>query len=475
MSPTRSSISGRSRARSCCGSISPSASSRCSGLTALAATSTDGMVRRLGGKRWQRLHQIVYGIGAAGADPFLPADQGRRLAADLRRRPVRLDDRLSAADQAAQDARASRRPGCWLALTRRGRGADLPGRGGRHRHRVQRLAAAGAGNGVRLRSSTMIRPGWLVLARRPDAWSAFDWCVAPRIAAGRARRRRQARAEMAQASPLSSVCSDKDRGRPMATFLVAHGAWSAGWAWKKMHPLMAARGHRLLTPTYTGLGERGHSGASATFDLDIAHRRRAGRARHGRPARLHSGRPFLRRHGRDRRRQPRARPGREARLSRRLRAAATARACSRSRASASRRCASRRAQARRRLARSRRIRCRPIRRRPTRPGPSRAACRSRSSTFAQPAQAYRVASLTLPRHYIYCHAHSARRRVPAVPGARAARGLGRDRDRRSHNPHITCPEVLAGTAGPDRGGADLTIPARCRRPGRACGSARCLP
>ena len=30
------------------------------GLTALAATSTDGMVRRLGVKRWQRLHQLVY-------------------------------------------------------------------------------------------------------------------------------------------------------------------------------------------------------------------------------------------------------------------------------------------------------------------------------------------------------------------------------------------------------------------------------
>jgi pimeloyl-ACP methyl ester carboxylesterase len=43
-----------------------------------------------------------------------------------------------------------------------------------------------------------------------------------------------------------------------ATFLVAHGAWSAGWAWKKMHPLLAAAGHRLLTPTYTGLGEREH-------------------------------------------------------------------------------------------------------------------------------------------------------------------------------------------------------------------------
>jgi len=33
------------------------------GLAALAATSTDGMVRRLGGKRWQLLHRLVYAIG----------------------------------------------------------------------------------------------------------------------------------------------------------------------------------------------------------------------------------------------------------------------------------------------------------------------------------------------------------------------------------------------------------------------------
>lgn len=32
------------------------------GLAVLAATSTDGMVRRLGGTRWRRLHQLVYGI-----------------------------------------------------------------------------------------------------------------------------------------------------------------------------------------------------------------------------------------------------------------------------------------------------------------------------------------------------------------------------------------------------------------------------
>jgi pimeloyl-ACP methyl ester carboxylesterase len=52
-----------------------------------------------------------------------------------------------------------------------------------------------------------------------------------------------------------------------ATFLVCHGAWSAGWAWKKMHPLMTAAGHRLLTPSYTGLGERAHL-AERSIDLE---------------------------------------------------------------------------------------------------------------------------------------------------------------------------------------------------------------
>jgi pimeloyl-ACP methyl ester carboxylesterase len=52
----------------------------------------------------------------------------------------------------------------------------------------------------------------------------------------------------------------------VATFVVAHGAWSAGWAWKKMHPLLRARGHRLVTPTYTGLGERAHL---ADPDVDL--------------------------------------------------------------------------------------------------------------------------------------------------------------------------------------------------------------
>jgi hypothetical protein len=53
----------------------------------------------------------------------------------------------------------------------------------------------------------------------------------------------------------------------VATFLVAHSGWSAGWSWKKMHPLMSVAGHRLFTPTYTGLGEREHL-ASPSNDLE---------------------------------------------------------------------------------------------------------------------------------------------------------------------------------------------------------------
>lgn len=40
-------------------------------LIPLAATSTDGMMRRLGGRRWQRLHRLVYFIAVGGVVHFL--------------------------------------------------------------------------------------------------------------------------------------------------------------------------------------------------------------------------------------------------------------------------------------------------------------------------------------------------------------------------------------------------------------------
>ena len=44
----------------------------------------------------------------------------------------------------------------------------------------------------------------------------------------------------------------------MASIVLAHGAWSAAWAWKKMRPLFRAAGHDFFSPSYTGLGERAH-------------------------------------------------------------------------------------------------------------------------------------------------------------------------------------------------------------------------
>ena len=41
------------------------------GLIALAATSTDGMIKRLGGARWNRLHKLVYPIAILGSIHFL--------------------------------------------------------------------------------------------------------------------------------------------------------------------------------------------------------------------------------------------------------------------------------------------------------------------------------------------------------------------------------------------------------------------
>jgi pimeloyl-ACP methyl ester carboxylesterase len=43
-----------------------------------------------------------------------------------------------------------------------------------------------------------------------------------------------------------------------APFVLVHAAWHGGWCWKKVAPLLRARGHDVYTPTLTGLGERAH-------------------------------------------------------------------------------------------------------------------------------------------------------------------------------------------------------------------------
>lgn len=42
------------------------------------------------------------------------------------------------------------------------------------------------------------------------------------------------------------------------TIVIVHGAWVGGWRWRGVADLLTQRGHHVLTPTLTGLGEREH-------------------------------------------------------------------------------------------------------------------------------------------------------------------------------------------------------------------------
>jgi pimeloyl-ACP methyl ester carboxylesterase len=44
----------------------------------------------------------------------------------------------------------------------------------------------------------------------------------------------------------------------MSTFLLVHGAWHSGRCWDRVVPLLASAGHRVLTPSLTGYGDKAH-------------------------------------------------------------------------------------------------------------------------------------------------------------------------------------------------------------------------
>ena len=50
------------------------------------------------------------------------------------------------------------------------------------------------------------------------------------------------------------------------TFVLVHGAWHGGWCWRRVADLLELQGHKVFTPTLTGLGERSHL---LTKDIDL--------------------------------------------------------------------------------------------------------------------------------------------------------------------------------------------------------------
>ena len=55
------------------------------------------------------------------------------------------------------------------------------------------------------------------------------------------------------------------------TLVLVHGAWHGGWCWSRVRDILTGRGHRVFTPTLTGLADRAHLMASGiTLDTHIA-------------------------------------------------------------------------------------------------------------------------------------------------------------------------------------------------------------
>ncbi len=42
------------------------------------------------------------------------------------------------------------------------------------------------------------------------------------------------------------------------TYVLVHGIWHGGWCWARVAEILRNRGHRVTTPTHSGLGERCH-------------------------------------------------------------------------------------------------------------------------------------------------------------------------------------------------------------------------
>jgi pimeloyl-ACP methyl ester carboxylesterase len=51
------------------------------------------------------------------------------------------------------------------------------------------------------------------------------------------------------------------------TFVLVHGAWHGGWCWRRVSDLLERDGHKVFTPTLTGVADRSHL-MSKDIDLD---------------------------------------------------------------------------------------------------------------------------------------------------------------------------------------------------------------
>ena len=82
--------------------------------------------------------------------------------------------------------------------------------------------------------------------------------------------RRELVAAMAVAPLAAAVPNSAAAQAQRKTFVLVHGASAGGWCWRRVADRLEARGHKVYTPTLTGLGERSHlMSGQITLDAHI--------------------------------------------------------------------------------------------------------------------------------------------------------------------------------------------------------------
>jgi pimeloyl-ACP methyl ester carboxylesterase len=56
----------------------------------------------------------------------------------------------------------------------------------------------------------------------------------------------------------AAMTSTPAQAQTRKTFVLVHGASAGGWCWRRVADLLERQGHKVYTPTLTGLGERSH-------------------------------------------------------------------------------------------------------------------------------------------------------------------------------------------------------------------------
>ncbi len=74
----------------------------------------------------------------------------------------------------------------------------------------------------------------------------------------------------AAAGALDSLVTPVQAQTSAKTFVLVHGSWHGGWCWRRVADRLESKGHKVYTPTLTGVGERAHlMSAMITLDTHI--------------------------------------------------------------------------------------------------------------------------------------------------------------------------------------------------------------